>query len=231
MPMERDRHRRRWSASPHRQARSAVIVAGVDIDGSVIGERAGCRHRGLLKRSNVAPEPIEASPVRALFDPSAVLSSMKASFPLRNNCAPAARLLISPLLNSIALSKFSPTVPLRTPAVPNPALPEVTSSSAWFVPSEPSGRSRPYYRATPPSPRPTPRAWQVPRMRKLLLVSVPATVRLDPPSPPLLSTSCFRDRRARQLSKARPVVEREGAVDVRKSPCSARSTPAPCCPR
>ena len=40
-----------------------------------------------LSRSKVAPAPIEASPVRALFDPSAVLSSMKASFPFRSNCA------------------------------------------------------------------------------------------------------------------------------------------------
>ena len=35
----------------------------------------------------IAPAPIEASPVSALFDPSAVLSSMKASFPFRTKCA------------------------------------------------------------------------------------------------------------------------------------------------
>ena len=38
-----------------------------------------------FSRSSAAPAPIEASPVRALFDPSAVLSSMKASFPSRVN--------------------------------------------------------------------------------------------------------------------------------------------------
>ena len=58
-------------------------------------------------RLSAAPAPIEASPVRALFDPSAVLSSMKASLLIRFNCALAARLVISPLPNSIALSKPS----------------------------------------------------------------------------------------------------------------------------
>ena len=55
---------------------------GVEKDASVIGERAGRRHRGAVFEIEVAPAPIEASPVSALFDPSAVLSSMKASFPL-----------------------------------------------------------------------------------------------------------------------------------------------------
>ena len=115
------------------QARSAVAAAGVETDGSVIDERAGRRHRGpVVERRTIAPAPIEASPVRALFDPGAVLSSMKASFPFRRNCALAARLVISPLANSIALSPASRTWPLKTPAVPNPALP-ATSRSAWLA--------------------------------------------------------------------------------------------------
>ena len=56
-----------------------------------------------------APALIKASPLRALFDPGAVLSSMKASLPTRPKCAEAARLVISPLLNSIALSPASRT--------------------------------------------------------------------------------------------------------------------------
>ena len=97
------------SVPRHGQARSAVAADGVEIDGSVIGERAGRRHRGPVFELEMAPAPIEASPVSALFDPSAVLSSMKASFPLRRNCALAARLVICPLLNSIALSPASRT--------------------------------------------------------------------------------------------------------------------------
>jgi len=69
--------------------------------------------------------------VSALFDPSAVLSSMKALFPLRVNCP--ARLVISPLANSIAESESRITDPVRVPAVPNPAAP-VTSRSAWLAP-------------------------------------------------------------------------------------------------
>ena len=91
----------------HRQARSAVAAVAVEIDGSVIGERAGRRHRGAVFEIERRPAPIEASPVSALFDPSAVLSSMKASFPLRCNCAEPARLVICPLANSIALSPES----------------------------------------------------------------------------------------------------------------------------
>ena len=45
----------------------------------------------------------------ALFEPRAVLSSMKASFPFRRNCAEAARLVICPDANSIALSPTSRT--------------------------------------------------------------------------------------------------------------------------
>ena len=52
----------------------------------------------LLWSPKIAPAPIEASPFSALFDPSAVLSSMKALFPLRCNCAWRARLVISPAL-------------------------------------------------------------------------------------------------------------------------------------
>ena len=49
------------------------------------------------------PETFER-PVRALFDPSAVLSSMKLSFLLRVNSEEAAIVLICPLVNSTALS-------------------------------------------------------------------------------------------------------------------------------
>ena len=46
---------------------------------------------------------MSASPVNALFEPSAVLSSMKASFPKRASVAAGAIVLICPLANSIAL--------------------------------------------------------------------------------------------------------------------------------
>ena len=83
---------------------------------------------------------------------------MKASFPSRINCAPAASVVICPLANSIALSPRVQHCRSRRPAVPKPALPAVTSRSAWLALEPVESRSSPYYRATPPSPRLTPRA-------------------------------------------------------------------------
>ena len=45
---------------------------------------------------------MSASPTRALFEPSAVLSSTKALFPRRSNSEEAAIVVICPLTNSIA---------------------------------------------------------------------------------------------------------------------------------
>ena len=118
----------------HRQARSAVAGVGVEIDVSVIDERAGRRHRGAVFEIERRPAPIEASPVRALFDPSAVLSSMKASFPLRRNCALAARLVICPLANSIALSPArARDIAAQDSRCAEPRAAPVTSRSAWLA--------------------------------------------------------------------------------------------------
>ena len=118
-------------------------VASSSTGAAIVGERAGRRHRNLAFEVDVAPVvppvPIEASPASALFDPSAVLSSMKAWFPYRWSPAPLARLVICPLPNSIALCRSRPAerVAQRNDAgqdsrLPNPAAP-VTSRSAWLV--------------------------------------------------------------------------------------------------
>ena len=69
------------------QARSAVAADEVETDGSIVDERPVVDTAALLWSPKIAPAPIEASPVRALFDPGAALSSIKASFPFRCNCA------------------------------------------------------------------------------------------------------------------------------------------------
>ena len=60
-----------------RQGRAAPVVLIVEVQKATVGQRSGRRHRGAVGSVNVAPSR-SASPVRALFDPGAVLSSMKA---------------------------------------------------------------------------------------------------------------------------------------------------------
>jgi hypothetical protein len=135
-----------------------------------------------LSRSvSVAPAPIEASPVSALFEPRAVLSSMKALFPVRCKFAPLARLVICPLANSIALSPVSSTLPLKTPAAPNPALPAVTSRSAWLA-RKPVREIEPELSSDATVTLSDAERSRLPMVREPLLVSAPAKVRLDPPS-------------------------------------------------
>ena len=85
------------------------------------------------RRSRIAGD-VQNRPVKALFDPSAVLSSTKALFAARVNCERAAIVVICPVRNSIAetlveIPRFRSTF-LRRPI---PALP-VTSRSAWLAP-------------------------------------------------------------------------------------------------
>ena len=96
----RRRHRRirspRWSVADRRVpllVSDPATVRGsirrrVDWDQyrrSVIDERAGRRHRGAVFPDRGSPATIEASPVNALFEPSAVLSSMKALVSVEDN--------------------------------------------------------------------------------------------------------------------------------------------------
>jgi hypothetical protein len=86
----------------------------------------------LLWSPKKAPAPIEASPVSALFDPCAVLSSMKGSLPVQVQLRGSGRagdLTARELDRAVADQS---NVPLRTSAVPNPALPAVTSRSVWL---------------------------------------------------------------------------------------------------
>jgi hypothetical protein len=129
---------------------------------------------------------MSASPVNALFEPRAVLSSMKATFPSRVNCEPLAIVLICPFRNSIALSPVSPTLPLRVPAVPTPA-PPVTSRSAWLA-AEPSRRISPVLSSDAAVTSSDAESVALPMRREPLLVSVPPMLRIVPPAPPLRST-------------------------------------------
>ena len=163
----------------------------VEIDVSVIGERAGRRHRGpvfeLERRSGADRSEPRQSAVRP--QRRAVLDEGVVSVEV--NCALAARLVICPLANSIALSPERSTLPLRTPAVPNPALPGHVEERLVGAGAG-RDRSSPYYRATPPSPCPTPRAWRC-RWRECRCWSAP------PPG----SGSIRRRRRRRRDGRVR----------------------------
>ena len=109
-----------------RVAPPAGVADPLTIDVSVIDERARRRHRGpVFEIEHLARDRSSASPIRALFDPRAVLSSMKALFPAEYNADSGAGRADLPgsrtrsrcrrLVDNIRRS--------RTPAVPNPALP------------------------------------------------------------------------------------------------------------
>ena len=156
----------------HGQARSAVAALS----------RRDRRFRHWRARRSSTPRrrsrdrrspATSASPVRALFEPSAVLSSMKASFPLRNSFASAASVVICPLANSIALSPPSPTLPLKTSrgaesrAARGHVEERLVGAGAGQI------GSSPYCRATPPSPCPTPRACVLPMVESSRCWSAP----------------------------------------------------------
>ena len=175
------RERRCWSAPPPPSGSIRRRGVGVEFDGSVIDERAGRRHRGPVFEIERRSGADEASPVSALFDPSAVLSSMKASFPIRpkRGRRQAGDLPARELDRAVA-GQLNP--PLRTPAVPNPALPAVTSRSAWLA-LEPVRWIEPVLSSDAAVTSSDAERRGLPMARKPLLVSAPATVRLDPPSP------------------------------------------------
>ena len=89
-----------------------VVNRRVEADSSAVGQRPGRRHRrraGRRPREVVERVPaMSESPVSALFEPRAVLSSMKALFPERVNSEEAAIVLICPLRNSIAECRGEP---------------------------------------------------------------------------------------------------------------------------
>ena len=148
-----------------------------------------------------SPETL-VSPVSALLLPSVPASATR-EFAPSSHSSPLI-VVIWPLLNSSSASFSRKTVPVSTPAVPNPAAALATFSVAWTValPSmlislvrvgEPAG---PVHRQVSADVMLTlPMSTPLPLV--LLLVSVPPIVRLLPPAPPMIATVELKPSRCR----------------------------------
>ena len=107
-----------------RQARSAVAVVGVEIDVSVIDERAGRRHRGAVFEIERRPGADRSEPRQSAVRPQrrAVLDEGVVSVQAQLRVAGQAGDLPARELDR-AVARRVRTLPLQTPAVPNPAPP------------------------------------------------------------------------------------------------------------
>ena len=169
------------------QARSAVAAAGVETDVSVIGERAGRRHRGPVMEREQSPGADRSEPRQSAVRPQrrAVLDEGVASDQAQMRVSGQAGDLTARELDRAVAgqsnSSRSRLPPCRSPRCRDVEERLVGAGAGQIDPC-------PYYRATPPSPRPAPRAWRCRCARSPLLVSVPPMLRIVPPSPPLAST-------------------------------------------
>ena len=127
------------------------------------------------------------SPVSALSELRAVLSSINALFPL--SVSDPAIVAIFPETNSIALSPRRLTVPVKVPAAPELAAPVILSKACVLAaPARLIVLVVPFTSDEAVMESADERD-ELPRSRVPVLFSVPATVRLDPPSPPFWSST------------------------------------------
>ena len=155
----------------------------VETDVSVIDERAGRRHRGLVVEPENSPGADRSEPRQRAVRPQrrAVLDEGVVSVQVQ--------LRVSGQAGDLTARELDRAVAGQSNIAAQDSR-RAESRAAGDVEERLVGAGAgemdlcPYYRATPPSPCPAPRAWRCRRAEMPLLVSAPAMLRIVPPAPP-----------------------------------------------